>query len=46
MGWSEIETKFESMASNVYEERHRSKIVDTAKNLENRSVNDLVTLLK
>jgi 2-methylcitrate dehydratase len=46
MDWNEIEGKFESMAADIYGEGHRAEIVDTVKNLENRSVDDLVTLLE
>ncbi|MFB6080657.1 MAG: MmgE/PrpD family protein [Haloferacaceae archaeon] len=45
MDWADLEEKFHPMAASVYGERRRNAIVDCVRNLEDRTVADLLDLL-
>lgn len=45
MDWSALETKFETMTEDRYDDRHRDTIIDTVHNLEAHDVSDLLTHL-
>jgi 2-methylcitrate dehydratase len=43
--WEMIENKFHTMTEGFYEEKHRRKIIEAVRNLEEYSVQEIVTLL-
>lgn len=46
MDWEELEAKFHPMAANVYDRERRDEIVDCVRNLEDRGVGTLLSLLE
>ena len=45
MSWEQLETKFHGIAADIYDEQHRNRVIETVKNLEEHTVDDLTALL-